>query len=74
MEMLGCMEMPIYVGSSNRTTTFFKSKQNKIKVKCGCFFGDILEFKSKIKETHKGNEFEKQYMLMIELAELKLKM
>jgi len=59
-------------GSSNRTTTFFKSKENKIKVKCGCFFGNLLEFKQKVKETHEGNKFEKEYLLIVKLAELKL--
>jgi len=59
-------------GSSNRTTTFFKSKEEKIKVKCGCFFGDLIEFESKVKETHSGNKFEKEYLLMIELAKIKL--
>jgi hypothetical protein len=35
------------IGSSNRTTTFFKSKGDKIKVKCGCFYGDIFDFEKK---------------------------
>jgi len=60
-------------GSSNRNTTFFKTKEeNVIKVKCGCFFGTILEFKEKVKSSHKGTKFEQQYLLMSELAELKL--
>ena len=59
-------------GSQNRTTTFFKSKENKIKVKCGCFFGNILEFKKQVKSTHKGNKFEKEYLAMVKLAEIKL--
>jgi len=58
-------------GSSNRTTTFFKSKDG-IKVVCGCFFGNLLEFSKKVKETHSGNKFEKEYLLMIELAKTKL--
>ena len=60
-------------GSSNRDTIFFKTKEdNVIKVSCGCFFGTILEFKEKVRISHKGTKFEKQYLLMSELAELKL--
>ncbi|WP_372472607.1 hypothetical protein AB4865_07250 [Capnocytophaga sp. ARDL2] len=57
-------------GSENRTTTFFKSKEG-ILVACGCFKGTIEEFKEKVKETHKGNKHEREYLKMIELVEIK---
>ena len=59
------------IGSSNRTTTIFKCKENVIKVKCGCFFGTLLEFENKVKETHKDNRHSKEYLALIEIAKAK---
>lgn len=50
------------IGSRKGCTYFFKTK-NKIYVRCGCFFGTILEFEAKVKETHKNNEqYRKEYL------------
>ncbi len=56
------------IGSRNDTTTFFKTKENKINVICGCFRGTIEQFEKVVEETHGGSLFEKQYKISIELA------
>ena len=42
-------------GRENRTTTFYLSHSNIIMVKCGCFLGDITEFRLAIRRTHDKN-------------------
>lgn len=59
-------------GRYNRFTTFFKCRDKTIKVVCGCFFGTIIEFRAKAKETHKGNKHEKVYLAMADMAELQI--
>ncbi|MBS5716647.1 MAG: hypothetical protein KHW42_05825 [Veillonella sp.] len=59
-------------GRYNRFTTFFKCRDKTIKVVCGCFFGTIIEFRAKVKETHKGNKHEKVYLAMADMVELQL--
>ena len=59
-------------GRYNRFTTFFKCRDKTIKVVCGCFFGTIIEFRAKVKETHKGNKHEKVYLAMADMAELQI--
>ena len=60
------------VGSRNDTTTFFKCKDGKVRVTCGCFFGDLTEFAEKVNETHGDNEHGKVYMLAIEMAKARI--
>ena len=59
-------------GRYNRFTTFFKCKDKAIKVACGCFFGTIIEFREKVKETHKGSKHERVYLAMADMTELQL--
>ena len=59
-------------GRYDRLTTFFKCRDKTIKVICGCFFGTIIEFRAKVKETHKGNKHEKVYLAMADMVELQL--
>ena len=59
-------------GRYNRFTTFFKCRDKTIKVICGRFFGTIIEFRAKVKETHKGNKHEKVYLAMADMAELQI--
>ena len=59
-------------GRYNRFTTFFKCRDKTIKVICGCFFGTIIEFRAKVKETHKGDKHEKVYLAMADMAELQV--
>ena len=56
------------VGSRNDTATFFACKDKKIRVKIGCFFGDLEEFAAKVQETHGDNTYGKVYRLAIEMA------
>ena len=60
------------IGSRNGFTTFFRTKEKKIYVTCGCFTGDIDQFAEKVKRTHGDNEHAKAYMLAIELAKLRI--
>ena len=60
------------IGSRNDFTTFFRTKESKIFVSCGCFKGDIDQFAKKVKKTHGDNEHAKAYMLAIELAKLRI--
>ena len=56
-------------GSKYRNTTFFKCKDGNIGVKCGCFYGTLDEFRSKVKETHKDSKFAKEYLMIADLME-----
>ena len=58
------------IGSRKGFTTFFKTKDNEIYVKCGCFRGNIKEFTNEVERTHKDNYFAKEYKQAIRLAEL----
>ena len=60
------------IGSRNDTTTFFKCKDGKIRVSCGCFFGNLEEFAVKVKQTHGDNEHGRVYMLAIEMAKARI--
>lgn len=56
------------IGSRSRTTTFFLCADKKIRAICGCFYGDLDEFASKVQATHGGNRYGKVYRLAIEMA------
>lgn len=58
-------------GSANRHTHSYKTKSGKIEITCGCFRGSIEEFEKQIKETHRGNEFERQYIAIVEVIKIK---
>lgn len=60
------------IGSRNDFTTFFRTKDKEIFVKCGCFKGNIDEFEKAVEETHKGTKHEKTYKKAIELAKLQI--
>ena len=59
-------------GSRNGHTTFFRCKDNTIKVKCGCFSGTLDEFRVKVKETHGDNQYAKEYLAIADVVELRL--
>ena len=42
-------------GRENRTTTFYLSHNNIIMVECGCFHGNLEEFRLAIRRTHDKN-------------------
>ena len=56
------------IGSRNAFTTFFRTKDRKIKVVCGCFFGTIDEFLAKVKQTHGNSKHAKVYQVAVEVA------
>ena len=60
------------IGSRNDTTTFFKTKDGNICVKCGCFTDTIDKFLEAVSETHKDNEHAKAYKLACELAKIQI--
>ena len=50
------------IGSRKGCTYFFKT-MSEIYVRCGCFFGTIAEFETKVNETHENNEqYRKEYI------------
>ena len=61
------------IGSRNGTTTFFACKDKKVRVSCGCFYGDLDEFAAKVQETHGDNDHAKVYMLAIEMAQTRIR-
>ena len=62
------------IGSRDGTTTFFRTKEKEIYVKCGCFEGSIEEFEKKVVTTHAGTKHEKTYKLAIELAKAQIEL
>lgn len=57
-------------GRKYRDTTFFKQKDGTIGVVCGCFYGALDEFRTKVKETHKDSKFAKEYLMIADLMEM----
>ena len=57
------------MGTVQRTTTFFVCKDGKIRVNCGCFFGDLNEFREQVRRTRGGTKHEKAYLAAADLAE-----
>ena len=56
-------------GSEYRNTTFFRGNDKKIYVVCGCFYGDLGQFRKKVKETHRDSKFAKEYLMIADLME-----
>ena len=56
-------------GTQCRATTFFKCKDRKIHVACGCFKGTIEDFRKQVKATRTG-KIEKEYLMIADLMEL----
>lgn len=59
------------VGSRKDNITFYET-DGVIYVNVGCFNGTLDEFIERVKTTHKGNNFEKEYLQIAELAKIKL--
>ena len=60
------------IGSRNDTTTFFRTKENIIKVKCGCFYGTIDEFLAKVELNHGDNKHGQVHRIAAELAKAQI--
>ena len=57
-------------GREYRTTTFFRCKDGKVRVRCGCFYGDLEEFRAIVKKTHGESKKAKEYLMIADLMEL----
>ena len=57
-------------GREYRPTTFFRCKDKKVRVRCGCFYGTIEEFRAKVKETHGESKLAKEYLMIADLMKL----
>ena len=55
-------------GTEFRTTTFFRCKDKRIRVACGCFYGTIDEFRKQVKKTREG-KIAKEYLMIADLME-----
>ena len=53
-------------GTKFRCTTFYRGKNKKIMVNCGCFHGDLEEFRKQVKETRSG-KIAKEYLMIADL-------
>ena len=62
------------IGSREDTTTFFRTKENIIKVVCGCFYGTIDEFLAKVELTHGDNKYGQVYRISAELAKAQIEL
>ena len=58
-------------GSENRTTTFFRSKTNEIRIKCGCYEGTVEEFEKRVQDTHGTTKYAQEYLAIIATAKIK---
>ena len=57
------------IGSRSAYTQIYRT-DNGIYVKCGCFFGTINDFASKVHETHQENKYERDYNNLINYAKI----
>ena len=60
------------IGSRYGTTTFFRCADGKVRVACGCFYGDLDKFLAKVEKTHGDNKHGKAYKKAIELARIQM--
>ena len=60
-------------GRMNRTTTFFRCRDGRVRVKCGCFYGDLDEFRERVQETHWNYKMGREYLMIADLMELHFK-
>ena len=58
------------LGSQNRQTLIFNTNIGVV-LQCGCFYGTEKAFKKRVKETHKGTNYEKEYLEMLKLAHIR---
>ena len=57
-------------GSEFRTTTFFRLKDGRVGVRCGCFYGTLEEFRKEVREKHGDSKLAREYLLIADLEEL----
>ena len=57
------------LGTQHRNTIAFKCMDEKIRVKCGCFYGTIEEFREQVKNTRDG-KVAKEYLALADLLDI----
>ena len=55
-------------GTEFRCTTFYRDKNKKIMVNCGCFHGNLEQFREQVKKTRTG-KIAKEYLTIADLME-----
>ena len=55
------------IGSRAGYTHFYRTDKG-VYVKCGCFFGTVDEFASKVTDTHGDNKYASQYRKFIDFV------
>ena len=58
------------IGSRDGYVTFYRTKDDTVEVRCGCFSGSLQEFVNQVEETHGGSRYEKEYKLAAKLAKV----
>lgn len=58
------------IGSRNDITTAFRTADG-MRIVCGCFYGSIAEFEDKVRETHKDNQYAKEYIALAKLLKIR---
>lgn len=53
-----------------RATTFFRCNDKTLRVQCGCFYGDLAQFREIVKKTHGDSKYAKEYLAIADLMEL----
>lgn len=61
------------IGSRNGYTIIFHTDKG-VFVQCGCFRGTLDEFEAKVKETHQGNNHERDYLALIRFIKIKFEL
>lgn len=56
------------LGTAHRTTTVFRTPDG-IKIACGCFFGDLEQFRERVMGTRTG-KVQEEYLKFAELVEI----
>ena len=62
------------IGSRDGYVTFYRTKDDTVEVRCGCFSGSLQEFVNQVEETHGGSRYEKEYKLAAELAKVYIRL
>lgn len=57
-----------FIGSRDGVTTFFRTKDKEIFVKCGCFSDNIDEFEKQVQKVHGDDKHGRVYALAIAMA------
>lgn len=47
-----------------------RCKDKILRVQCGCFYGDLAQFREIVKKTHGDSKYAKEYLAIADLMEL----